>query len=187
MIKYPPMNLDHYPLTKDDVVVNLGAHRGRLTTYFATRVGRVIAVEPVQENYEALLEAIRVVGARNVTPLRAAIGSETRVGQVYIGTNDENHSTVRRFSGETQTVQVYTWNDLLDVCGVNQVRLAKVDVEGAELQWLRGMTRTLPTCVIMEEHSRFGLFTLAELKATLEAKGYRHTQMGLHIYAERKG
>lgn len=186
MTAFPPLWPDYFPLTKDDIVVNLGAHQGRLTVYFGTKVRRVVAVEPVGENYDRLIEAVRAVGLRNVTAMMAAIGSWTHVGFINIGTNDENHSTLRRFGGETRPIMVYSWDDMVKLCKVDEVRLAKVDVEGSEMEWLKGMTHTFPECYMLEEHTRFGFYTLEELTAQLEDMGYTHVKRGLHIYGQRK-
>ena len=180
------MNPDHFPVTRDDVVVNLGAHQGRLTLHYAAKARRVISVEPVKENYDRLIDAVKATGLSNVTLHRAAIGSETHKGVINIGTNSENHSTVRRFGGETRPVLIYSWDDLVTLIGEPRIRLAKVDVEGSEVEWLQGMTHTYPDCVIVEEHSRFGFYTLDRLLTQLKAKGYTCTVEGLNVYGRRE-
>jgi len=179
------MDVNYFPLKEGDIVVNLGAHIGKHTQFFSGKVGetgRVIAIEPERTNYEKLVEATKTLA--NVKTFMYAIGEKTGEGCLNIGTNSESHSTVRTFYGKTQPTQIISWDDLVSQSHLNYVTLAKVDVEGAEIQWLKGMTHTFPKHVIMEEHSRFA-YPLKELTDLLEEKGYNYKVKRGHIYATR--
>ena len=179
------MDLNRFPLEDGDVVINIGAHRGRATKFYSSRVGvtgKVFSIEPEKNNYLALYHATKDL--YNVWIRRLAIGESTGKGKLYVGTNSINHSTVREFDGETQEIQVITWDELVEELGVTEVTLAKVDVEGAEVQFLRGMTHTFPKHIIMEEHSRFA-YDYTELADLLREKEYMFIREGIHVYATR--
>lgn len=179
------MRFDYFPLKTGDVVVNLGANVGKATVFYSDRVGstgKVVAIEPEKNNYNTLSHKTR--DRYNVYAYRLAIGDETKKGALHVGTNRVNHSTVREFNGDTQDVDVITWDDLMIREGITETTLAKVDVEGSEIEWLRGMTHTLPKYIIMEEHSRFA-YKLEELFAALREKGYVWVTEGFHVYATR--
>lgn len=179
------MRLDRFDVRRGSTVVVLGAHWGEATKFFSEKVGptgKVLSVEPEMENFQILREAIADLG--NVRIDNVAIGQHTKMGYLNVGTNDVNHSIVRHFDGKSQMIQICTWDRLVEMHGFRVVDLVKVDIEGAEIQWLKGMTHTFPKHIIMEEHSRFA-YTLEELETWLSAKGYVHTQEGRDIYATR--
>jgi len=180
------MKLDYFHLKEGDTVVNLGANIGNATKFYSNKVGEtgfVLAVEPERENFLELHNNLEKYG--NIWTAQFAIGDETHMGTLNVGTNKVNHSTVREFEeGETQEVEVITWDDLMTRAGITEVTLAKVDVEGSEIEWLRGMTHTFPQYIIMEEHSRFA-YEYKDLTDMLREKGYMWTREGLHLYATR--
>lgn len=177
------MKLDYFKVNLGDVVVNLGAHHGEMTKFYSSRVGlkgKVFAIEPEIKNANILYYA--TMDLDNVYTFNLAIGEKTHMGVLYVGTNSINHSTVRVFSGDVQEVQVITWDDFVTREGISLVHLANVDVEGAEVQWLKGMTHTLPNHIILEEHSRFA-YDFNELDELLRKKGYMYIKEGFHMYA----
>ena len=181
------MNLNYFRLNEGDTVVNLGAHQGKATLFFSCAVGksgRVISVEPLAENFSILERAVKRYRCDNVTLINAAIGDRDGEGNLFVGSHVSS-STTRNQGRGTQRVVVVTWDKLVQQMRLKEVALAKVDVEGAELQWLTGMTTLYPKHIIMEEHSRFG-YELSALYEMLKNKGYKWTKKGLHIYATRE-
>ena len=182
----PEMNLSYFHLKEGDIVVDIGATRGDCTMFFSNRVGEtgfVLAVEPEEENYLKLHGNLEKYG--NIWTAQYAIGDTTGKTLLYVGDTMENHSTVRdKEQRETQEVNVITWDDLMVQAGFTEVTLAKIDAEGSECEFLRGMTTVYPDRIIMEEHSRFS-YDLEELYDLLREKGYMWVKEDLHIYATR--
>ena len=181
---------DHFPVNFGDVVVDLGAFHGEATMFFAQKVGKngvVIAVEPEIWNFRRLMEKVLHYQLGNVVPLLVAIGSET--GKTYLNLGGENaHSTVlsgARLSRGKRVVPVISWDDLVDMLTLRSVELAKVNVEGAEVAVLEGMTKMLPDKLVIDEHSRFGI-DVNRLLELLDEKSYTVVhRSGNLIYAER--
>lgn len=128
-----------------DTVVDAGAFIGRHTMAYAREVGpsgRVIAIEPHPENFRLLLRNVRQNGYRNVTCVRCALSDYSGEGRLAY---DRETSTGALSPGKARSVavRVRTLDDLLSELQVPQVDLMKVDVEGAELDLLRGATVTL--------------------------------------------
>lgn len=182
------MKLDYFDLCEGDVVVNLGAHQGKATLFFAPKVGetgKVVSMEPMTRNYHALQDAVLQSGYSNITLINAAIGEKTGLGVLYVGSSSVNYSTTRNQGLGAHPTRIISWDDLIKAMNLSHITLAKVDVEGAELQWLTGMTTLFPTHIIMEEHSRFG-YDIKTLFNALKEKGYSYVKEGLHIYATRR-
>lgn len=180
------MKLDHFHINEGDTVVVLGACRGDVVKFYSNRVGEtgfVLAVEPEQENFLELHNRVEKYG--NIWTAQYAIGEETGKTDIYLGTTEENHSTVRDSEDrETQEVDVITWDDLMEQSGFTEVDIAVVDVEGSECEFLRGMNTVFPMRLLMEEHTRFS-YPIEELTELLREKGYMWVKEGLHLYATR--
>ncbi len=124
---------------KSFVVVDVGAHFGIYTVKAAKKVGvegLVIAVEAENGNYEFLDRNIRINRYRNVIPLRLALSSFEGRAKLYVRSFG-GHSLLRK-TNDAIDVSVTTLARLLSRIGVNRVDLMKIDVEGAELEVLKG-------------------------------------------------
>ncbi len=128
-------------------VVDIGANIGYLTMYLATLVGasgRVVAVEPNPENV-ALIEASRRVNRFDqVSILQCAAGSENGVLALNVmycnGMTGNLPEDVGMLLG-SRTVACFALDTVLP--GAGPVAFIKIDVEGAELQALRGFEQTI--------------------------------------------
>jgi FkbM family methyltransferase len=129
------------------VVVDVGANIGFNTLYAAQRVGpsgRVLAVEPADDNIVVLRGNVERSALSNITILPVAAGriSETRQfflrGDVSAVNSFYPDSVYAAVTGVVD-VPVQSVDDMLD----GNADLVKIDVEGAELDVLGGMTRLL--------------------------------------------
>jgi FkbM family methyltransferase len=134
-------------------VVDVGANIGYNTVYAAQRVGprgRVIAVEPAQDNLAVLYANVLGNDLRQVTVFPVAAGRTAGVQAFFLrGAVSAVNSLYPDsfYAAVTDTVQVSIapLDDL--VAGVPD--LVKIDVEGAELEVLAGMP-----CILAAETVR---------------------------------
>jgi FkbM family methyltransferase len=134
-------------LTPESVVVDVGAHLGFLTCS-AARIavrGRVIALEPAAENCLLLRHNVELNKLANVEVIDAAVSDSvgTRVFHVT-GSSDSHGFYVHPLTPthREETVATTTVDAVLDGTSAD---LVKIDVEGAEIEVLRGSSRTLAT------------------------------------------
>lgn len=183
--------------------LDVGANIGYLTLLMANRVGpqgKVIAFEPLAENFRILQENIKLNGHANVVAenlallgraerieLRSATpGAITWVASVRI---DQNSAV------ESQSVEAVTLDEYVQKKGIAKVDFLKIDVEGAEASVLEGATNVLnrdqPTLLIeMHELGRFkeqhpAILKLREHNYKLKSLGMREWQE--HFIAEPPG
>ncbi len=126
-----------------DVVVDCGANHGFSTTLFAKWTGpqgKVYAFEPFSHNMGILKKNLRLNGITNVVCQHSAVGSQS--GSVAISATQPNAAVVSNLKGTRRTEQV-ALVALDDILAVESIGFLKVDVEGYELEVLRGARRIL--------------------------------------------
>lgn len=171
-------------LRAGDVFVDCGANIGLFTLVAADRVsdpGLVIAFEPAPSTRVALLRNIARSGHRNVTVLPHALSDAPgEVPFVVMGDSGglSSFAPAAPLLGYQLQVPVTTLDIGIPAEAWGRIRLIKVDIEGAEVQALRGATRVLteerPLLLIEVEdsHLRRQGSSAAELFALLTGAGY---------------
>jgi len=139
--------LEWFAPKNGDIVVDVGAHIGLYSIISSKRVGpkgKVVAIEADPSNFEILS---RNLGLNNLTNVKAlnciAYSIEAQMAladydTILSGKNQKYPSTEK-----TVDVQVNTLDNLLQRNGIKQVNWIKIDVEGAELDVLKGAHNTL--------------------------------------------
>jgi FkbM family methyltransferase len=143
-------------------VAEAGANLGVFTVQLSKLVGpegKVFAFEPDPALHAALLENLASAAAGNVVPIPRALGSRTaRLGIKTFGLNsgDNRLCDDPAESGATP-VEVVRMDEAL---AGERVDFVKLDVQGWEVEALRGMTRILdenPSISLFVEFWPFGL------------------------------
>jgi FkbM family methyltransferase len=125
------------------VVYDVGAFHGLLTMYFARHADLVAAWEPNSRNRQRLDENIRLNSFRNVIVRPYGLSSRAaRVEMTFDSRTPGTASLDRRIASgsEHETIELRT---LDQEEGLKAPDLIKVDVEGFELEVLRGAARAL--------------------------------------------
>jgi FkbM family methyltransferase len=146
--------IEQFHSKEGDIVVDVGAHRGRYTIISSKRVGqngKVIAIEAHPDNFEVLNRNIRLNKLTNVIPLNyAAYSKQTKVDLYWYMENSTGHNSIllnyksTDYKGKFVQVNANTLDQLLlQQNGINEVNWIKIDVEGAEFEVLKGATDTL--------------------------------------------
>ncbi len=177
-----------------DVVWDVGANIGLYSRKLAEAVGptgQVVAFEPTPSTIEVLREAVAAYPQVTIVPVALADYS----GVAHFSTSEHHQSNTLNTSAKaSDCIEVKV--EPGDVYSADQCPdVIKIDVEGFELDVVRGMTRTLAQAklrsVFIEVHflemSKRGLDDGAgQLKAALERAGLRVTWLDpSHIVARR--
>lgn len=133
-----------------DVVLDLGANIGYYTMIFAKLIGpkgKVFAFEPEPNNFELLKKNLTINGYQNSTIEDAAVSDENGEIKLYLSEGRAtNHRTFHSKSVSKNFVVVKKVK-LDDYFKNNPIRkrisFVKMDVEGSELDALKGMTSIL--------------------------------------------
>jgi FkbM family methyltransferase len=143
--------IQHFQPRKGDIVVDVGAHIGRYTLIASKRVGlngRVIAIEANPDNFQMLNRNVKLNQLTNVTSLNCAIYSQETKIKLYLageGMGQTIYNTImteRANEGKEKFLEISanTLDHLLQLQEISEVNWIKIDVEGAELEVLRGAT-----------------------------------------------
>lgn len=160
---YEPGTLDVMKqcLREGDTFLDIGASIGQMTLHASRLVqpgGRVLAFEPHPARLASLLDGITINHAQNVVVYGCGLGEEE--GAVTLYTDRVSPSMLSNAASESTkhrvSVKVMVCDQILEAEGVDQVRMMKLDVEGYELNVLRGARRLLSTAsapIVCIEHT----------------------------------
>jgi FkbM family methyltransferase len=124
------------------VVLDVGAHLGYFSVLAAKRGARVIAFEPNSRSLPYLRRNLERNGiADRVTIVERAAGATTGTATFFLSeAGDESSLHAHAPEDEPITVEVAPVDAATEGLAVDVI---KIDVEGGEIEALRGMTRTL--------------------------------------------
>jgi FkbM family methyltransferase len=136
-----------------DVVVEVGANIGTHTVFFAKAVGdkgSVLAIEPQRIVFQTLCANLALNSLTNVHTYAIALGEAPGFAHIpaldyhqlnnYGGVSLSQNTAGEQAAGET--IQIAT----LDSFALPHCRLLKIDVEGMELDVLKGATAMIQRC-----------------------------------------
>lgn len=171
--EYEVASLDLGP---SPLVVDVGANVG----FFSWRVkrshptARIVAFEPQGENFDRLRRLFSDVGVGGET-VDAACGDHEGPATLYLRnsfTHTVEPSMHPDLDSGSDSIKMVTLDGYMDGRGTDDaVALIKIDVEGAEVQVLRGAAKTLSRAgaVVLEYHSDQ---SLRDCSAILTAAGF---------------
>jgi FkbM family methyltransferase len=181
----------HYKLRKGDIVVDLGANVGVFTINAAKKVGdagKVIAIEPEKNNLEFLRKNIELNKLKNVAIVPKGVWSKKGIMNLYLGPASGWHSLIFRRDKFTQ-IEVDTLDHKLEGLNIAKVDFIKMDIEGAEIEALKGMEDTLKTdkirLAIEAFHKVKGKATAEIIAPSLKRKGFKIYEENGFVYAEK--
>ncbi len=166
-------------LSPGDSVVDAGVNKGYFSLLAARLVGpagTVFAFEPHPENCKWFLKSVAANGYRHVNLVRAALGATNGVTELYLGEKSGWHSLKQNSENQPSlNVNILQLDDALARMGNPRIKLIKIDVEGAELEVLRGALSTLantsPLVLLVDLHHSRGL-RHSEIHSLLTQQGF---------------
>ena len=177
-------------IRKGDTCVDVGANIGYVSLLMAARCGepgRCLAFEADPGVFGKLNENIRLNGFTQITAVNAAVSD--REGMLTFQPAPELNCGLGRISAEGAEgfgcfqVRAIRLDDTL--AAVDRIRVVKIDVEGHELQVLRGIRAAIESkkieCIVFEEHGGAG----AETVGLLGGKGYTIFRLSLGLRGPR--
>lgn len=131
-------------------IIHVGGHFGEeMREYISEGIKDIIIFEPLSKNFEVLSKNCANLNA-NINGHQVALGSEEKTVEMYISSNDGLSSSILKpkvhltqykdiLFNERETVEV----KLLDSFDTKDFNFLNMDVQGYELEVLKGGSKTL--------------------------------------------
>lgn len=146
---------DNYSFLKSHIkqgmhIIDIGAHIGLFsvcTSQLTGPTGKIVCFEPTPGTFAILKETLRLNHCNNVAAQQAAVGAVPGKATFYVGDEEgDNSNSLVLNKGKSHGYDV-TVTTVDKVCQDHNLKpsLVKVDVEGAELDVLKGAVNTMTT------------------------------------------
>lgn len=159
-------------MTVIDIGANLGYY-ALLEAFLVGEEGTVYALEPVPGNFDILIKNVEVNGYKNTKVYPLAVSSKSGTSEIALtaASNcgsmlDLKKETVSKYMKEKMSILIknrieidtVSLDDFLDKEGIRKVNLIRMDIEGYEIEAVKGMTNTLknmpsPLKLLFEIHN----------------------------------
>jgi FkbM family methyltransferase len=197
------------------VCLDVGANFGWYTTLMANfaTAGEVHAFEPTPQSFFELKRNHALIGSpSNVKLNNLALGDKNGIVQIHLfdglGTGNASLATKDNFESQAFDCVMVPLDEYLDKTGTTNVDFVKVDIEGAELMFLRGATRLFDQAVppvfliemalgttvsfgyhpqelieFLDSHAEYEFFAVDEYQGTVrQIKGFAKDEIGANVF-----
>ena len=123
----------NFRINANDVIIDIGAHIGLFTLYASQycKNGTIFCFEPMDENYDLLVDNITQNNLKNVKLFKSAVSKSESTITIYRNKDDAGHGMFR-FTSHALKVDSISLKKIIDENSINQCNLIKIDCEGAE-------------------------------------------------------
>ena len=131
---------------KKMVFLDIGAHIGKYSVRAGTKIGKegkIIAIEPNKNNFELLVQNLKLNQVKNCIPLNIAAYIKDSEIQLFIGPESVQHSIKENSGRGSKKVKARALDNVLKELKIDKLDLIKIDVEGAEYEVIKGLEKTL--------------------------------------------
>ncbi len=136
-------------ISSNTIFIDIGANVGYYTLLAAHIIknGQVYSFEPVSSTFNKLLRNISLNGFSTIQCTQKAISNFNGKANVFIS-NDCNSGMsglqfAENFSGKTEIIDCITLDQAVEDYRIPKVNIIKIDVEGSEVNILKGMEMVL--------------------------------------------
>ncbi|RUM57043.1 MAG: hypothetical protein DSY59_03385 [Persephonella sp.] len=137
-------------IKKGDIIFDVGAHWGGFTVLFGKLVGKtgkVYSFEPSSINFRYLKKNICINNLKNIISIyKYAVGNKEKFIKLAIAESSSGHNSIVRGDisvKEYEEVKQISLDNFINTNGINKINFLKIDVEGYELEVLKGFEKSL--------------------------------------------
>jgi FkbM family methyltransferase len=147
----PTLKLIRRLLKSSYTVFDIGANVGYTSLIFAKFIGdtgKIYGFEPEIKNYDTFVKNINLNKLINVYPQKFAVADDNKTIKLYLSKNENDgiHSTLLHtdtLSENYEEVDAIKIDDFVQKNNIDIINFVKIDVEGAEIDVIRGMKKVM--------------------------------------------
>lgn len=164
-------------LHEDDTFFDIGAHIGIYSCLAGEKAikGNVVAFEPNPEVRTRLQNNIQLNNLKNVEVLPFAVSNQNGIGKIVGWKVETDTQQKNAQSNEEQEIEIVQGDSIIEEEGLGSPSVVKIDVEGGEIDTLRGLKQTLQSScrlVYVEVHEDALGEDVEEVRGLLEKAGF---------------
>ena len=184
---------DFVPITRDSIVVDVGAHIGSFSIMAARSAYKVLAFEPEPNNYRMLKKNMELNHLENMSIFEVAVSDISGYQDIYTyqGGSSADYSLYKREITNIKTGRIRTISveDIIRREDLPRIDFLKLDCEGAEHDILRNISFETAAKILgiaMETHSVPPGFSI-DIPNRLRELGFevKMSRNGGYLYARR--
>jgi FkbM family methyltransferase len=144
-------------------IVDVGAYVGDSSLLFSKLTsGKVYAFEPIEAHFKLLNKTVALNKLTNVVPVKLGLGAKNYETEIVLQ-GAGSSLVLKKSCREVEKIEIRSLDDFISENKL-QVGLIKVDIEGAERDFLKGAEKTIraqrPILIISIYHSAEDFFTI---------------------------
>lgn len=131
----------YYIPKSNDVIIDAGSFKGHfsiLAYYLMNKKGKIICFEPDIKNYDILKKNIKKFGLKNVIIIKKGLWNKKTL--LNFESNGEISSILNKGNEKIKVIDI---DSELKRLKIKKINFIKMDIEGAEIEALEGMKKTL--------------------------------------------
>ena len=131
-------------LNKESTYLDIGSNLGLMALYASKCVGpngKVLAFEPESKIFQTLEANIKLNQITNIEPIPIALGSSKGTATIYNSKTNLGAASLipsEKLTGHESITNIEKLDDLVREKAIQLIRMMKIDVEGWELEVLKG-------------------------------------------------
>lgn len=168
-----------YQSGDNHIILDIGAHIGTFSILASSKVkqGRVYAIEAGQDSFNLLKINVALNNCDNVSVHHVALADKEGSIVLYHDPGSWGHSTVKRLSLSSETVNSRTLSSFLEENEINECHFVKLNCEGSEFPILlstpKDVLRKFGTLLVMYHCDLWENNTEDDLVSHLTSSGFK--------------
>jgi len=129
-----------FSINDDDIIIDIGSHIGMFALFASQycKKGKIFCFEPVKENYDLLIENLKMNKISNVTTFNKAISGTDGGVTMFLNQDNSGHNLIEKTNNKIQVSSI-SLKTFFDENIQKKCNLLKMDCEGSEYEIIESL------------------------------------------------